>query len=380
MDRHLKHAGLIKAHYGHFHRNELNIAAPFGKNVEEMIPRLFVAINSRVKIAFVQAICAKDESCCISISSNDGMSLMHGVDPASFRNASKHKFIEYQQLLAGYNLVLLNGDYYEDGKHKLSIRTAPTSIELVGHTGDVPLIIWTDGLEQSPYPPISPYPDIEKAILFKSDNIDEIADFLIRFRKRQVPVLNGLVLAGGLSKRMGTDKGSIEYYGKSQRRQVYELLAGICKNSFVSYGNENMVEQSEDLPFILDNFLKLGPLSGILSAFCLDPDAAWLTVACDLPLLTLQTLTTLVSNRDFSKLATTYYDSEERFPEPLITIWEPRAYPLLLQYLALGYSCPRKVLINADIKIIRAPNPAEFKNVNNSLEKTEAISLLASRR
>jgi molybdopterin-guanine dinucleotide biosynthesis protein A len=36
----------------------------------------------------------------------------------------------------------------------------------------------------------------------------------------------------------------------------------------------------------------------------------------------------------------------------------------LLQFLAQGYSCPRKVLINADIHLLHAPDASEFENVN----------------
>jgi molybdopterin-guanine dinucleotide biosynthesis protein A len=48
----------------------------------------------------------------------------------------------------------------------------------------------------------------------------------------------------------------------------------------------------------------------------------------------------------------------------LITIWEPKSYPLLLSFLAQGYSCPRKVLINSDVTLVNALNPDALTNVN----------------
>jgi molybdopterin-guanine dinucleotide biosynthesis protein A len=60
----------------------------------------------------------------------------------------------------------------------------------------------------------------------------------------------------------------------------------------------------------------------------------------------------------------------------LITIWEPKSYPLLLANLAQGYSCPRKLLLNNDVHIIQANNQGRLMNVNTPEQAKEATSLL----
>ena len=60
------------------------------------------------------------------------------------------------------------------------------------------------------------------------------------------------------------------------------------------------------------------------------------------------------------------YKNKE-FPEPLITIYEPKAYPILLQYLAQGYSCPRKMLINSDVEIVEIEDDF-IRNINTPEE------------
>ncbi len=62
--------------------------------------------------------------------------------------------------------------------------------------------------------------------------------------------------------------------------------------------------------------------------------------------------------------ATAFKSPVNDFPEPLITIWEPKSYQVLLQFLVQGYSCPRKALINSDIKLVEVKNPEALKNVN----------------
>ena len=56
--------------------------------------------------------------------------------------------------------------------------------------------------------------------------------------------------------------------------------------------------------------------------------------------------------------------------EPLITIWEPKAYPILLGYLAQGYSCPRKVLINSSVEIVEVEDDL-IRNINTPNEFDE---------
>ncbi|MBS1503272.1 MAG: NTP transferase domain-containing protein, partial [Bacteroidetes bacterium] len=113
----------------------------------------------------------------------------------------------------------------------------------------------------------------------------------------------------------------------------------------------------------------------ILSAFREAPDCAWLVVACDLPLLDTEAIQFLIGNRDVSKIAAAYQSPYDEFPEPLIAIWEPKSYPVLLSFLSQGYSCPRKVLINSDPKLIEATYPDALTNVNtpDELEKIKRV-------
>ena len=203
-----------------------------------------------------------------------------------------------------------------------------------------------------------------------------IATFIKDLLRANKPKLNGLVLSGGKSLRMQADKGGINYHGKSQRAYVFEQLSAICDEVFISVRDDQ--QTAEGLPAITDRFVDLGPYGGILSALQSNPNAAWLTVACDLPYLTEGTLNYLTANRNPSKIATAFLDSDGQFPEPLITIWEPRAYPVLLQFLSQGYSCPRKVLINADIELLSAPAVDELRNVNHPEEREQALAYFKS--
>jgi molybdopterin-guanine dinucleotide biosynthesis protein A len=94
------------------------------------------------------------------------------------------------------------------------------------------------------------------------------------------------------------------------------------------------------------------------------PDCAWLVIATDLPLINEETLQQLIRERDPSKIATAFYNPETKFPEPLITLWEPKAYAILLSFLAQGIACPRKVLINSEVHLVKPTHPVWLTNVN----------------
>ena len=69
----------------------------------------------------------------------------------------------------------------------------------------------------------------------------------------------------------------------------------------------------------------------------------------------------------------------KQFVEPLITIYEPKAYPILLQYLAQGYSCPRKMLINSDVEIVEVDDDF-IRNINTPEEFEVAKKELKSQQ
>ena len=178
--------------------------------------------------------------------------------------------------------------------------------------------------------------------------------------------LYGLVLAGGKSRRMRTDKGAILWNnGQEQRYYMADVLKKHCEEVFISCRNEAQKETlSPDYQYITDTFLDMGPYGAILSAFRKNTKVAWLVVACDMPLLDDETLSYLIANRNENALATTFKSPHDGLPEPLITIWETDSYATLLTFLAKGFSCPRKILMNSEVTILEVPNPDALKNIN----------------
>jgi molybdenum cofactor guanylyltransferase len=190
----------------------------------------------------------------------------------------------------------------------------------------------------------------------------------------QVPPVYGLVLAGGRSTRMGQDKAALTYGGdRPQLERAMSLLQPLVARAYISV----RAEQANDplrarFAQILDQHINMGPIAGLLSAQEQHPQAAWLVLACDLPLLDESTLKHLLQARDPRRVATAYRSSHDGLPEPLCAIYEPRSRAPLGAHLASGKLCPRKFLSSNDTLLLDQPNPRALDNINTPQEYDSA--------
>lgn len=190
-----------------------------------------------------------------------------------------------------------------------------------------------------------------------------------------LPPLKALILAGGKSTRMGKNKGELVYRGGETEIQ---RLQRICEDQGLpTY--LSVAESTGGANELGDRFLGLGPAGAIASAFLTDPDAAWLVLACDLPLVDETLVVQLIAERRSQYLATAVRGASKPFPEPLIAIYEPPAYARLLQFLSIGYACPRKVLINSDVYEVVLADELPLTNANTPEERERVLALLSER-
>ena len=222
------------------------------------------------------------------------------------------------------------------------------------------------------------FPNWKEIPCYEVSEIENITNHISKLIENTIPSIKGLVLIGGKSTRMGKDKSELNYFGKPQKEHVKELLESNNLNTYYSVQNNTGAENE-----IQDTFLNLGPFGGICSAFQKDPNSAWLVLATDVPFVNDEVIQLILKHRNPSKAATAIKGKSKDFVEPLITLYEPKAYPILLQYLAQGYSCPRKMLINSDVEIVEIDDdfirnvntPEEFKSAKKGCDNCSDFSI-----
>jgi molybdopterin-guanine dinucleotide biosynthesis protein A len=380
MKKHLKHAKIERRNIGEFHQNEFAILGTPCGEIKKLSFSIIEKLKSKYKVGYVDADhkSADEHTTDLNSALSSGARLEY-VDKINFNrfdiNQPVNSF-DYKQQFESQDLVIVNGNHFKAKKQIIVIDQKKPLEKKLERLTNVTLVLFQIGETSIPEYLENHIPEIKEIPNLQISDIDSITDHILNQQKKNVVPLNGLVLAGGKSERMQRDKGKIDYHGIEQRTHMNNLLSSLTKKSFISIRNEQKEEFSGDTDTIEDVYFGLGPYGAILSAFQKDPNSAWLVTACDQPLLNKETLEYLIASRNTSKEATAFYNSDTDFPEPLITIWEPRAYSRLLYFLSLGYSCPRKVLINSDIELVRLADEMALKNANTPEEYDNLLAML----
>ncbi|MES2063818.1 MAG: NTP transferase domain-containing protein [Bacteroidota bacterium] len=380
LNEHKKHTNIARPAMGNFARNEWAILGGPCTVIKFLADQLITALSPKYQCAYADT------------SHNDDMVGMPGKLASGaaleYTDQLNHSQLNYKavlnpfkqrELFSTMDLVLVNGNH-QPAKAQVVIIDSNKKASLqrrLEQLTNVQLFLLADNAEgvfdfiQEAIPNWEQIP-----VLSLSNDTRQIIEFFKTKLQQAKPALNGLVLAGGKSTRMGFDKGEVNWYGKEQRYHMADLLKKHCTQVYISCRDEEQQKGiSADYLSLPDTFTGLGPYGAILSAFRHQPDVAWLVIACDLPLVDAGVIQHLIDNRNTATIATAYKSDYKDFPEPLITIYEPKSYPALLQYLAQGYSCPRKVLINSDVTVLESPNPDALANVNTpeELERIKRI-------
>jgi len=175
----------------------------------------------------------------------------------------------------------------------------------------------------------------------------------------------GLVLTGGRSERMGEPKALLEYRGEPYALRIFELIKPYCQEVYLSARKDQWKgSRLESLPVIEDSVEGNGPIIGMLSAFKKFPEANWLVIACDLPLLNQTAIEALLENYDSASVATVFKNRDEGFPEALCGLYTPQAHAVFAEALRNDIRCPVKVLRNSEIHAIDPSSEVDLTNVN----------------
>ncbi|WP_441004281.1 molybdenum cofactor guanylyltransferase [Pseudocolwellia agarivorans] len=117
----------------------------------------------------------------------------------------------------------------------------------------------------------------------------------------------GVVLAGGLSSRMGIDKASLQRNQIDMLSYSKQLLTGSGIKNIVISG-EPSCSSSQDI-LVADKYKEAGPMGGIASVIEKHKPAALLILPVDLPLMTMEALQKLKQVGELSQQACFYNDN-----------------------------------------------------------------------
>lgn len=233
---------------------------------------------------------------------------------------------------------------------------------------------------------------------------------------------------------MGEDKASLSYGGKPQVDRALGLLRLFCARVFLAGRADQEAawrSRAEADGFLADTPGLRGPVAGIHAAQAAHPEAAFLVLACDLPLLGAADLAYLLSHRRPDQAATAYWsrpsdeslnpngpsgESPDAFPganrpsgespdvfpsanrpsgespgatgpgwpEPLCALYEPGFFPPFASEAPspLGEpspswpSCPSKMLRSLSVEWVKPLSPLSLLNANRPANRERAEAAL----
>ena len=198
-----------------------------------------------------------------------------------------------------------------------------------------------------------------------------------------------IILAGGLSSRMGSDKASLEIKGQTLLERLLIILRPlVCETVVMRAPGQSIPRIKEELKTWIkvgfDSVSGRGPLQGIVDGLpLLSPDIKIIyLLTCDLPYLTREWLQTLkdILTEEYDIICT----EEEKITNPLLAIYRRPVLENAENILSIGKRRPLLLWKGWRIGILSAPKespwickdtntPEEFekakthfKNMNNA--------------
>jgi molybdopterin-guanine dinucleotide biosynthesis protein A len=146
----------------------------------------------------------------------------------------------------------------------------------------------------------------------------------------------GVILCGGQSTRMGSDKGLLKLHANTWAQTAMDKMSTLSLPVVLSVNERQLADYAAifpDTPLITDHeSLKLkGPLCGVLSVHLRYPSEDMVVLACDMPLLDpvlLQNLLTSYRQEPASHAFVYTLDGE---PEPLCAIYKSKGLAHIIQ-------------------------------------------------
>ena len=199
--------------------------------------------------------------------------------------------------------------------------------------------------------------------------------------------VSGIVLAGGMSRRLGRNKALEPVGGEALIRQVTGRLSKIADETIVVAAD---AEQARVLPLpasarvALDLYPGKGSLGGIFSGLSASQTTWAIVVACDMPFLNLELLRHMLDLREGHDVVVPVLDGR---PEPTHAVYSRTCLPHIEKRLQADDLKIARFFDEVRVKYVPQDDLARFDpdflsffNVNTQEDLDRALALAAEER
>lgn len=178
--------------------------------------------------------------------------------------------------------------------------------------------------------------------------------------------ITGIVLAGGRSRRMGTDKSVMKLHNKTLIEYSINALKPLCNKVVIS--SNNFIYDNTGCEVWPDELPDQAPIVGIYSCLKRSTTQYNIILSCDMPLMSTAMIEYLLTNSDNYDITVPVHDND--LIEPLCGVYKQSAVFILKKYIDGGNFRLNQCIREASHRLItvdhRLPfySPDMFSNVN----------------
>ncbi len=183
----------------------------------------------------------------------------------------------------------------------------------------------------------------------------------------------GVILSGGKSKRMGTDKAMLKVDGTPAIERIFNTLSGIFRDIIIisDYPQNYKYLTSNIYP---DIYRSAGPIGGIHSALSNAENSHIFVVSCDIPLINENSIRYIINKKIFSQKISQKNDIDITLPiafgrlQPLCGIYPKNCLPVFDGILSgageLGGSKNKKLGLIKALESLKALENFEINTID----------------
>lgn len=175
------------------------------------------------------------------------------------------------------------------------------------------------------------------------------------------------ILCGGKSSRMNTEKGLVEFQGKTFLQWILDAVTPLTSD--ITLVTKNAAYVSYGLPIIPDVVEDQGPVGGIYTALADSSSRYNLILSCDIPKITTEVLTSLIqfamgTNKDVCIL------SDGKYDYPLIGCYQKSLFSVFQNAIKQNHLklCPLVNGLRNQKLVITSKDQAAIRNINTQAE------------
>ncbi|MDB4297275.1 molybdenum cofactor guanylyltransferase [Flavobacteriaceae bacterium] len=177
--------------------------------------------------------------------------------------------------------------------------------------------------------------------------------------------ITAIILAGGKSSRMGTDKGTIIYNDKTFTQNIIDNIGPYVDEVIIVSNSDKY--NNLDTKVIPDNVRDFGPVAGIYSGLKESKTDYNLVISCDSPKVDIDALKPLIEQRDNKHDIIQYICNSKT--TPLIALYNKKCLNIFKLALRNKIHKLRFVIKQLETKTLVAPDNIRNKIVNINTPK-----------